>query len=38
MKMAKQKNENLAHEQHHYGVCLKKKIPIMIYVADHFND
>ena len=36
MKMTKQLDENLAHEQHQYGVCFcKKKIfPFMVYVAD----
>ena len=35
MKMALQKDENLAHEQQQYGVCFcKKSFPFMIYVAD----
>ena len=35
MKMTVQKDENLAHEQHQYGVCFCKIFfPIMIYVAD----
>ena len=36
MKMTKQKDENLAHKQHQYGVCFCKKrhFPFMIYVAD----
>ena len=37
MKMTKQMNENLAHEQDLYRVCFckkEKKIPIMIFVAD----
>ena len=36
MKMIQQKDENLAHEQHQYGVCFFKTIffPFMIYVAD----
>ena len=36
MKMTKQKDENLAHEQKQYGVyfCKKNLFPFMIYVAD----
>ena len=36
MKMTLQKDENLAHEQHQYGVCFCKKhfFPFMIYEAD----
>ena len=34
MKMTQLKDENLAQEQHQYGVCFWKKIPFMIYVAD----
>ena len=34
MKMTKQKDKNLAQEQHQYGVCFwKKKFPIMICVT-----
>ena len=37
MKMTEQKDENLVHAQHQYGICFrkKKKFPIMIYVADN---
>ena len=34
IKMTKQKDENLAHEQYQYGVCFWKKKFLMIYVAD----